>query len=172
MARLGVWTLVLLLLAQAARGGEITVRMVTDGERGRFRFEPQLVWIQVGDRVRFVPDSHLHGTRTIPAMLPAGAAGWSSPVGEPHVVVFDQPGIYAYKCPSHYSLGMVGLIVVGDPAVNFDEARRMRHPPKAQAVFARLFAAVACLMERGGEACPGALEVMGSPDFRKAQKRQ
>lgn len=118
--------------------------MVTEDVQGRFRFEPPLIWAQPGDRLRFLPDSHLHGTKTIPGMLPPGATSWWSPMGEPLTVTLEVPGIYGFKCPSHYGLGMVGLVVVGDPRPNLDAARRVPHPPLAAAAFEKLFARVDC----------------------------
>ncbi len=60
----------------ALAAAEHLVRMRTETEAGRFRFEPPLVFIAPGDDVRFVPDTRLHGVKSIAGMLPAGATRW------------------------------------------------------------------------------------------------
>ncbi len=142
-----------LLAASPAAAAEVTVRMVTDGSAGRFRFEPRIVRIRPGDTVRFVAHDPIHATKSIPGMMPEGARPWWGEMGRPLAVTLTVPGVYGFKCPSHYAVGMVGLIVVGDPAPNFERARAVRHPRMAQEAFARLFAILACEAEGRGD-CP------------------
>ncbi len=122
-----------------ARGSEVVIRMVTDGTGGRFQFEPPVVRIRTGDTVRFQASDTLHATKSIPGMIPEGAAPWWGEIGRPLSVTLTVPGIYGYKCPAHYTIGMVGLIIVGDDLGNLATARRIRHPRAAQKVFDRLF---------------------------------
>ncbi len=133
---------------QPAVAAEVTVTMVTDGPGGRFRFEPAIVRIRPGDTVRFVAHDPIHATKSIPGMMPAGAAPWWGEMGKPLEVTFTVPGIYGFKCPSHYTVGMVGLIIVGDSAPNLEEARALRHPRMAQEAFDRLFADLAATDRR------------------------
>ncbi len=127
-------------LGPGPRAAEVTVTMVTEGPGGRFRFEPAIVRIRPGDTVRFVAHDPIHATKSIPGMMPAGAAPWWGEMGAPLEVTFTVPGVYGFKCPSHYTVGMVGLIIVGDPGANLEEARAQRHPGMAQEAFDRLFA--------------------------------
>ncbi len=151
---LTVW---LLLLATAAVGTvasaapAVTVEMRTDGASGRFRFEPALVWVAPGTTVRFVADSHIHGVRAIPGMLPEGVEPFAGGMGGPLILRPTTPGIYGFKCPAHYALGMVGLLVVGEPdPEQLARAWAVRHPPAARAMFARLFRTLDCLTHGGG----------------------
>jgi len=57
-------------------------------------------------------------------------------------VVFDKPGIYGVRCKPHYGMGMVGLIVVGQPD-NVEKAKAASHPGKAKQTFAKLFETLA-----------------------------
>ena len=45
------------------------------------------------------------------------------------------------KCVPHYGLGMVALIVVGNPT-NLEQAKTVKQPGKAKAAFADLLAQV------------------------------
>lgn len=45
-------------------------------------------------------------------------------------------GVYGYICSPHYEMGMVGVIVVGDPSVNLEAARKVRQQGDAKSAFA------------------------------------
>jgi pseudoazurin len=130
--------------APAAAAAEHLVRLVTEGAHGRFRFEPPVLLVAKGDSVRFVPDSRLHAVKTVAGMLPAGASPWRGRMGEEVEVRFDRPGVYGLKCPAHYQVGMVALVVVGHDPANLRQARSVRHPPMPTETFGTLFAEAAC----------------------------
>ena len=134
--------------APAARAAEHLMRLVTEDGNGRFHFEPALVLAAPGDSVRFVPDAPMHAVKSVAGMLPHGVAPWRGRMGEELVVQLDQPGLYGVKCRAGYEVGMVGLIVVGDSAPNWEDALAVRHPPAASAVFAALFGEAACVLHR------------------------
>lgn len=115
------------------------VMMRTEGPTGRFVFDPPLLHVEPGDTVRFTGGRHLHASRTIAGMAPAEGPRWWGQTGEEVTVTFDEPGVYGFKCVAHYSVGMVGLIVVGRDLHNLEEAQAVRHPPRAAETFDRLF---------------------------------
>ena len=133
-----------LVLSARCDAAEHLMRLVTGGEHGRFLFEPPLLFIAPGDSVRFVPEDHMHGVKSIAGMLPVGASPWRGRMGDELVVTLDRPGVYGVKCPAGYKVGMVGLIVVGDQPDNWDQARAVRHPPEPTRAFAGLVGAAEC----------------------------
>jgi pseudoazurin len=141
---LGLALLATLALTFHCDAAEYLVRLVTDGEHGRFQFEPSLLFVEPGDSVRFVPEDHMHGVKSIAGMQPEGAAPWRGRLGDELVVTLDRPGVYGVKCPAGYKVGMVGLIVVGHDPGNWNLARAVRHPPEPSRAFAGLFDAAAC----------------------------
>ncbi len=48
-------------------------------------------------------------------MLPAGATPFEGKRDEEIVVTFDKEGIYGFECKPHAGMGMVGVVVVGNP---------------------------------------------------------
>jgi pseudoazurin len=148
-----------LCLAAGAAGrpalaAEHIVRMVTESGPEHFAFTPALLLIEPGDTVRFAAASRLHGSKSIPGMIPAGGARWWGRMGQDVVVTFERPGVYGYKCEAHYAIGMVGLIVVGEDPPNLEAARAVRHPTAAQLVFDRLFNELGCRLRHPGQDCP------------------
>lgn len=121
-----------------ASAAEIEIRMLNRGAAGMMVFEPAFAKIEPGDTVRFIAADKGHNAETIDGMLPEGAVPFAGKFNEQIEITFEKPGVYGYKCRPHYAMGMVGMIVVGDPA-NADEAKAAKHPGKAKKVFAGLF---------------------------------
>ena len=94
-------------------------------------FNPDVIYVQPGDNVRFVNmTSHdavsinqvpLPDGQVFDGMLPEGAEGWKSKMGNDFTLQMDIEGVYPYVCVPHIGFGMVGVIVVGEP-VNADAA--------------------------------------------------
>lgn len=94
-------------------------------------FNPDVVYVKPGDNVRFVNmTSHdavsinqvpLPDGKVFEGMLPEGAEGWKSKMGNDFTLQMDIEGVYPYVCIPHIGFGMVGVIVVGEP-VNVDAA--------------------------------------------------
>lgn len=128
-----------MLLAGGAQAAEHEVRMLNKGAKGAMAFVPDMVKAAPGDTIRFVPTDKSHNAEAIKGMLPDGVAVFKSKINEEFTVTLTQEGVYGIKCTPHYGMGMVALIVAGDP-VNLDAAKAVTHPGKAKKVFADLLA--------------------------------
>jgi pseudoazurin len=128
-------------LHASAPGKNYTVKMLDKGKAGAMVFESAMLRIKPGDSVTFTVNNMGHNAETIPGMLPPGAKPFKGAMNKPITVTFTQPGVYGYKCLPHYSMGMVGVIVVGDP-VNLAQAKTVTLPGKAKKVMADLLATV------------------------------
>ena len=108
-----------------------------DNPKEKNVFIPKVLRIQPGDTVKFVSSQKSHNTESIKGMIPDGAEKWKSKVSKDFEITFDTPGIYGYKCTPHYSLGMVGLVVVeGDGwDANLAEMKKVKQRGKAKKVF-------------------------------------
>jgi pseudoazurin len=125
-------------MAGGATAAEVEVKMLNKGTEGVMVFEPALVKVAPGDTVKFVSTDKGHNAETIKGMLPDGGTTFVGKMGEDVAVKFDQAGIYGIKCPPHYGMGMVAMVVVGTPA-NEEQARAVPQVGKAKQVFAALF---------------------------------
>ena len=105
------------------------VRMITDGDTNYF--EPAFLRIRIGDSVQWNNTNGVHSTRTYSMDnqqgrgIPYGAMGWYSELltddDATFSFTFTQEGTYAYFCLPHESLGMVGLVVVGDEPASLSQ---------------------------------------------------
>jgi pseudoazurin len=77
---------------------------------------PLVTYAKPGDTIKFIQMAG-HDSEAIEGMMPEGAAGWKSKMGEEGFSVkLEKEGAYVYKCNPHMTTGMVGAIVVGDGA--------------------------------------------------------
>ncbi len=126
-----------LLVSGAANAAEHEVKMLNKGVEGIMVFEPSMVKVAPGDSVHFVAANKGHNVESIDGMIPEGAAPFKGEMNKDLTVTFDKPGVYGFKCKPHYSLGMVGLIVAGEP-VNKTAAAAVEQKGKAKAKFENL----------------------------------
>lgn len=108
--------------SDTSEAGVQIVHLRTDGDKNYF--DPAFIRVKPGEKVRWVNEGGVHATASYSLDnqkgrgIPEGAAGWNSglltDVGATFEVTFTQAGTYAYFCLPHESLGMVGVVVVGD----------------------------------------------------------
>lgn len=124
--------------APAAFAAEFEVKMLNKSADGMMVFEPSFLQIAPGDTVRFVPTDKSHNAESIEGMLPEGAEPFQGKMNEEITVTFEVPGVYGFRCKPHYGMGMVGLVIVGEP-VNEAAAAEVPQKGKAKQKFAALF---------------------------------
>jgi pseudoazurin len=128
-----------LAFAGAAQAAEVEVKMLNKGAAGAMVFEPPVVRIAPGDTVRFVAADKGHDVISIEGMTPAGGPPFEGKLNEDLTVTFTVPGVYGFKCKPHYGMGMVGMVVVGNPD-NLADAKTVKQTGKAKKVFEDIFA--------------------------------
>jgi pseudoazurin len=127
-----------LVATSAARAAEHEIQMRNKGAAGLMVFEPAFLEIAPGDTVNFRAVDKGHNAASIDGMVPEGAAPWKGGLNKDVTVTLDVEGVYGVRCVPHYPMGMVALIVVGDPAVNLAAARQVKQPGKAKHRMAEL----------------------------------
>ena len=121
-----------------ASAAEYEVRMLNRGEAGIMVFEPGFLEVSPGDTVPFRAVDKDHNAASIDGMVPDSAATWKGGLNKDVTVTLDAEGVCGVRCVPHYGMGMVALIVVGDPTVNLETAGQIKHPGKAKQRMAEL----------------------------------
>ena len=119
-------------ITTAASAADFEVHMLNKGKDGIMVFEPGLTKVAKGDTVTFIPTDKSHNAETVKDLLPAGATAFKGKMNEAVKVTFDVEGAYVVKCSPHVGMGMVGLIVVGDPKSNVDVIKTAKLPKQAR----------------------------------------
>ena len=117
----------------------LMLNAATDNAQHTNVFAPDILRIQPGDTVTFIPTDNGHNTASKRGMIPDGATPWNSPLDEEFSITLTVPGIYGYVCIPHYEMGMVGLIIVGDAMQNLGQAKGTRQVGSARSAFWELF---------------------------------
>lgn len=130
---------ILAIGATSAFAADHEVKMLNRGADGIMVFEPALVQIEPGDTVHFLATDRGHNVETIDGMIPDGFEPFRSAISKDFSITFDKEGLYGVKCTPHLAMGMVGLIVVGDPPASVEQAEGVRLPRKAQERFDAIF---------------------------------
>ncbi|WP_300517166.1 plastocyanin/azurin family copper-binding protein [Aliiroseovarius sp.] len=110
-------------------------------ENGGMRnvFVPDLLRVKPGDTIRFVTVDKGHNTVSDDRMIPEGGQSWDGRIAQDVEVTLTTEGAYGYYCAPHRSLGMVGLILVGDVSGNYRAVKEQRQRGKAREVYADIF---------------------------------
>ncbi|MCF3641710.1 pseudoazurin [Rhizobium sp. TRM95111] len=115
-----------------ALAADFEVHMLNKGESGAMVFEPAFIKASPGDTVTFVPTDKGHHVETVKGLTPDGAPAFKSKMNETFKTTFDQAGAYVVKCPPHFGMGMVAVVVVGDAPANLDVVKAGKMPKKAR----------------------------------------
>ncbi|MEM1267383.1 MAG: pseudoazurin [Pseudomonadota bacterium] len=126
-----------------AEAKTIEVQMLNvhpEEKRERQVFYPAVVRANVGDTIKFISVDKGHNATTHDDMVPDGGETWKSKINDDFEITLTADGTYGYFCTPHQTVGMVGLILVGDAMVNFEDARGVRQRGKAKARYEAYFA--------------------------------
>ena len=105
---------------------DTTVKMLNKFEGEIMVFSKKLVKINVGDTVFWKATDKGHNVEFIKGAVPEGVEKFKSPFNKDVEYKFTIPGIYAYWCTPHKSMGMIGFVVVGDDISNKDSISKTR----------------------------------------------
>jgi pseudoazurin len=139
--RLSIAVAALLAIAPAgALAAEHVVKMLNDNGKGEYMvFEPSYIEAAPGDTVKFVAVDQFHNAETMPEIWPEGAATFQGELSKDVTLTIEEPGVYGIKCQPHYPMGMIALVVAGEP-VNKDQLGSYEPPAMAKERFEALAA--------------------------------
>ena len=113
----------LALTPEGTSAAEHVVKMLNKDDAGEFMvFDPPFVQAEVGDTVKFVATDPFHNAETMPEILPDGATPFRGELSKDVTLTIEKPGVYGVKCLPHYPMGMIALVVAGEP-VNADQLK-------------------------------------------------
>lgn len=117
-----------------------------DDSKQRMVYIPDLLQVNVGDTVKFVNADRGHNSQCDEEGAPEGGTLWNGKINEEVEVTVEVEGTYTYYCKPHRSAGMVGVLLVGDPSVNYEEAKNQRFRGKSKQRYEDIFARADALL--------------------------
>ena len=113
---------------------DATVEMLNKQEKEIMVFSQKIVKINVGEKVFWKATDKGHNVEFIKGGVPEGVEKFKSKYNQDVEFKFDIPGIYAYWCTPHKSMGMIGFIIVGDDKSNLDAIKAIRYSGKSKKI--------------------------------------
>ena len=106
----------LMAMATSAFAEDATVEMWNkdpDDKKRKMVFSQEIVTIEAGESVTWLATDKGHNVELIDG--PDGVElEKKSKLSKDVTITFDKPGVYVYVCTPHASMGMIGIVVVGD----------------------------------------------------------
>jgi len=122
---------------------DTTVEMLNKLDKRTMVFNQEIVRIDPGDTVFWKATDPGHNVQFISKNgVPAGVEKFKSKVGKDTEFTFTVPGIYAYWCVPHKTLGMIGFIIVGNDLSNLDSIKKVKFIGKSKKIAKGLIAEI------------------------------
>ena len=122
-----------LLFTHTAFAEDTTIEMLNKLEKRNMVFSQEIVRIDVGDTVFWKSTNPGHNVEfVLKGGVPEGVEKFKSKVGKDTEYTFTIPGIYAYWCTPHKTMGMIGFVVVGDDKSNLDAIKAIKFMGKSK----------------------------------------
>jgi len=132
-----------LFIANVSFAEDTTVEMLNKLDKRTMVFNQEIVRIDPGDTVFWKATDPGHNVQFISKKgVPTGVEKFKSKVGKDTEFTFTIPGIYAYWCVPHKTLGMIGFIIVGNDLSNLDSIKKVKFIGKSKKIAKGLIAEI------------------------------
>ena len=129
-----VLVLLIFLCTNTVLAADTTVEMLNRLDGENMVFSKKIVRINVGETVYWKSTDSSHNVEFIKNAVPEGVGKFKSKLSEDTEYKFTIPGIYAYWCTPHKSMGMIGFVVVDDNKSNLETIRNINYYGKSKKV--------------------------------------
>ena len=124
-----------LFLSSSAFTEEVTVEMLNKLEKENMVFSNKIVKVNIGDTVFWKATNKGHNVEFImKGGVPEGVEKFKSKVGKDTEYSFLIPGIYAYWCTPHKTMGMIGFVIVDGDLSNIDSIKNIKYLGKSKKI--------------------------------------
>ena len=97
-------------------------------------YSKKVVNVDVGDTVFWKSINPGHNVEFIKGGIPTGVEKFKSSYSKDTQYTFKTPGIYAYWCTPHKSMGMIGFVVVGNDKSNLEAIKKIKFYGKSKKI--------------------------------------
>ena len=126
----------MVLSAKAEEKEPLIIEMLNKRGKEKMLYGQDVVKIDVGQTITWTPDSKGHNVQFV--SVPEGVEKVKSKLSKEFSYTFEQEGVYLYVCTPHASMGMIGVVVVGESDVNLDEVLDYKFRGKSKKKFKKI----------------------------------
>ena len=125
---------IILLFLNPAHSADQNIDMVNRLGKEINVYSKKIVNVDVGDTVFWKSVNPGHNVEFIKGGVPEGVEKFKSSYSKDTSYTFKTPGIYAYWCTPHKSIGMIGFIVVGNDKSNLETIKKIKFYGKSKKI--------------------------------------
>jgi len=130
--------LILLVLLSLWSGlaiaADTTIEMLNKLDKEYMVFSEKVVYIDSGDTVFWKATDKGHNVEFLKGAVPSGVKAFKSKLNVDTEYKFSVPGIYAYWCTPHKTMGMIGFVIVGNDLSNFNDVAKKKFLGKSKKI--------------------------------------
>ena len=127
-------SLAFILFSTNVFAADETIEMLNKLGKESMIYSKKIVKINVGDTVFWKATDKGHNVEFIKGGVPEGVEKFKSKFNKDTQYIFNIPGIYAYWCTPHKSMGMIGFVVVGGDKSNLNAIKEIRFSAKSKKI--------------------------------------
>ena len=130
-------TLVLVTLffvPNLAMAADVSIEMLNKQGKESMVYSQKIVNVNVGDTVFWKATTKGHNVQFMKGGVPDGVEKFKSKMNKDTEYTFTVPGIYAYWCTPHKSMGMIGFVVVGGDKSNLEAIKSLKFFGKSKKI--------------------------------------
>ena len=132
-----------LFLPKIAVAEDTTIEMLDKLGKRNMVFSQEIVRINPGDTVFWKATDRGHNVEFISKNgVPEGVEKFKSKISKDTEYRFTIPGIYAYWCVPHKTMGMIGFVIVGKDLSNLDSIKKVKFMGKSKKIAKALIAEI------------------------------
>ena len=118
--------IILFIFSTNAFAADETIEMLNKQDKERMVYSKKVVKINVGDTVFWKATDKGHNVEFIKGGIPEGVDKFKSKFNKDTEYKFTIPGIYAYWCTPHKTMGMIGFVVVNNDKSNIEAIKSIK----------------------------------------------
>jgi|TARA_B110000438_G_C15690209_1_gene596435 pseudoazurin len=120
-------------------GADFTIEMLNKKGKEKMIFSEKIIRINSGDMIFWKAKSKGHNVEFITKNgIPDGVGKFKSKLSKDTQYKFMVPGIYAYWCTPHKSMGMIGFIIVDSNLDNLENIKKVKFFGKSKKLAKKL----------------------------------
>ena len=132
-----------LFLSKIAIAEDTTIEMLDKLGKRSMVFSKEIARINTGETVFWKATDKGHNVQFISKNgVPEGVEKFKSKINKDTEYTFTMPGIYAYWCVPHKTMGMIGFVIVGDDISNLDSIKKVKFIGKSKKIAKALIAEI------------------------------
>ena len=124
----------LFLFSSNSMAADETIEMLNKLGKESMVYSKKVVKVDIGDTVYWKSTNPGHNVEFIKGGVPEGVEKFKTKFSKDAQYTFKIPGIYAYWCTPHKSMGMIGFVVVGNDKSNLENIKKIKYYSRSKKI--------------------------------------